>query len=113
MQCAIQPQLELNQKSIVENMWKSPNIWKLSNILQNNPQHEEIKRKTRKYFELNEIENTTQIKMRNNIKIYGMQIKYHLKRNMYHKKPVSGNKEAQKLMTSALTLKEKQKKKSK
>ena len=39
---------------------KSPSIWKLNNILPNNPWvQKEIKREITKYFELNENENTT------------------------------------------------------
>ena len=39
---------------------KSPNTWKLNNIFLNNPQvKEENDRDTKKYFELNEGENTT------------------------------------------------------
>lgn len=39
---------------------KSPNMWKLNNSVLNNPWvKEEIKRDIRKYFEINENENTS------------------------------------------------------
>lgn len=37
---------------------KSPTYWKLNNTLQNNPSIKEIKVEIRKYFELNESENS-------------------------------------------------------
>lgn len=41
-----------------KDFWKGPNIWKLNNILLNNPKFEEkFTRKIRKCFELNENKN--------------------------------------------------------
>lgn len=53
--------LEINNRKI---SGKSPNIWKINNTFLNNPwRKEEIKGENRKYFKLNENENTVSQKM--------------------------------------------------
>ena len=49
-------ELEINNRKI---SGKSPNIWKLSNTLQNNSWIKEVRMEIRKHFELNENENST------------------------------------------------------
>ena len=61
--------LEISNRKIFE---KSPDTWKPNNILLNNIWvKEEVERKVRMYFELNENENIA-------YKIGGMQLKQHL-----------------------------------